>query len=55
VADYVRAVRDPWLRECIKNLFLPEVPVYFVLMILGMLADGQLGFLEGDASTLFRL
>lgn len=47
VADYVRAVRDPWLRECIKNLFLPEAPVYFVMMILGMLADGQLGFLEG--------
>jgi len=47
VADYVEAVHDPWLRECIKNLFLPEVPVWFILMILGLLADRQLGLLEG--------
>jgi len=49
VADYVRAVHDPWLRECIKNLFLPEVPVWFIFMILGLLADRQLGFLEGGS------
>jgi phytoene desaturase len=47
VADYVQAVHDPWLRECIKYLFLPEVPVWFVFMVLGLLADGQLGMLEG--------
>ena len=47
VADYVQAIHDPWLRECIKNLFLPEVPVWFVFMVLGLLADGQLGVLEG--------
>ena len=47
VADYVQAIRDPLLRECIKNLFLPEVPVWFIFMILALLADGQLGLLEG--------
>ena len=47
VADYVQAIHDPWLRECIKNLFLPEVPVWFVFMVLGLVADGQLGLLEG--------
>ena len=47
VADYVQAVHDPWLRECIKYLFLPEVPVWFIFMVLGLLADGQLGVLEG--------
>jgi len=47
VADYVKAVHDPWLRQCIKYLFLPEVPVWFVLMILALVADGQLGLLEG--------
>ncbi len=47
VADYVKDIQDPWLREFIKDLFLPEVPVSFILMVLGMLADGQLGLLEG--------
>ena len=50
VADYVQAVHDPWLREFIKCLFLPQVPVYFVCMVLGLLADGQLGFLEGGCT-----
>ncbi len=50
IADYVQAVHDPWLREFIKCLFLPEVPVYFVCMVLGMLADGQLGLLEGGCT-----
>jgi phytoene desaturase len=49
VADYVQVIHDPWLREVIKNLFLPEVPVWFILMLLGMLADGQLGLLEGGS------
>ena len=49
VADYVRAIHDPGLRVCIENLFLPEVPVYFVLMLLALLADGQLGLIEGGS------
>ena len=49
VAEYVQAVRDPWLRECIKYLFLPEVPVWFIFMVLGLLADGQLGLLTGGS------
>jgi phytoene dehydrogenase-like protein len=47
VADYVQTVHNPWLRQCIKYLFLPEVPVWFVLMVLALVADGQLGLLEG--------
>lgn len=47
VADYVQAVHDPWLRECIKNLFMPEVPVWFIFMVLALLADRQMGLLEG--------
>jgi len=54
VADYVRGVHDPWLRECIKSLFLPEVPVWFIFMILGLLADGQLGLLEGGCQDFVR-
>lgn len=47
VEEYARTAKDPWLREFIKNLFLPEVPVWFILMILALMADGQMGFLEG--------
>jgi phytoene dehydrogenase-like protein len=54
VADYVNAIGDPWLRECLKNLFLPEVPVWFIFMILGLLADGQLGWLEGGCLDFVR-
>jgi len=50
VSEYVQPVKDPWLRQLIENMFLPEVPVWFILMILGMLADGQLALLgEGCA------
>ena len=49
VADYVQTVHDPWLREVIRNLFLPEVPVWFLFMLLGLLADGQMGLLEGGS------
>src|SRR4030042_7097478 len=40
-------MNDPWLREVIRNLFLPEAPVWFILMLLGMLTDRQMGLLEG--------
>ncbi len=47
MAEYSQSVNDPWLHECIENLFLPEVPVWFVFMTLALFADGQLGLLEG--------
>ncbi len=49
VADYVRTFHDPWLREVIRNLFLPEAPAWFIPMLLGMLANGQMGLLEGGS------
>jgi len=54
VADYVQAIHDPWLRRLIENLFLPEVPVWFLFMLLGLLADGQLGLLEGGCLGLVQ-
>jgi phytoene desaturase len=47
VAEYARAASDPALRSFLESLFLPEVPVFFVSMLLGMLADGQLAYIEG--------
>lgn len=49
VAEYIKKapIHDPWLRYILENLFLPDVPVYFVMMILGLLAGGQMGLLDG--------
>lgn len=54
VAEYVRDLRDPWLRECLKGMFLPEVPVWFLLMLLALLADGQIGLLDGASGDFVR-
>ena len=43
--QYARTVKDDGLRRMLVNLFLPEVPVWFVLLILGLLANRQLGLL----------
>jgi phytoene desaturase len=48
-ADYGKAIHDPWLRYIFENMFLPEVPVWFILMLLGLLADGEMGLLEGGS------
>jgi phytoene desaturase len=50
VAEYCQSVRDPWLRRFLEYLFLPEVPVWFVLMVLGMVASGQIAFLDGASN-----
>jgi phytoene dehydrogenase-like protein len=49
VADYAKNIKDPWLRRLIENMFLPEVPTWFVLMLLALLADGQLGLLQNGS------
>ena len=36
------------------NLFLPQVPVWFLMMLLAMLADGQLGLIEGGSHEFVR-
>jgi phytoene desaturase len=58
VADFVETVKSPWLRQCLQNLFLPEVPTWFIMMILATLTDGQMAYLKGGChdfvSTLVR-
>lgn len=49
VAEYAEEIKDQSLRMVVENLFLPEVPVWFILMILGLLAKGQIGQLEGGS------
>lgn len=49
VADYVRRFESPVLRRMIEGLFLPEMPAAFVFIVLGQLADGQLGLFRGGS------
>lgn len=35
-------LQNPWLAYIFNNLFLPDVPVVFILMLLGALSDGNL-------------
>jgi len=44
---YAQAARSEALRRLLVNLFMPEMPVWFVLLILGLLANRQLGLLAG--------
>jgi len=54
LAEYARAAHDPAFRVLLENLFMPEVPAYFVLMLLGLLADGQMGMIEGGSQEFAR-
>jgi len=54
VAEYAQAIHHPWLRQVVENLFLPEVPAWFLFRFLGMLADGQLGLLAAGCADFVR-
>ncbi len=49
ITDYTQDVSDPVLRKVLKYMFLPEVPVWFVMMILGMCVQERLGLIEGGS------
>jgi phytoene dehydrogenase-like protein len=54
VAEYASAAHDPGFRTLLEGLFLPEVPVYFLFMILALLADRQLGYIDGSCLDVVR-
>lgn len=49
VSAYAKRFENPFLRHCVTNLFVPEMPAYFLFVVLGQLADGQLGLVEGGS------
>ncbi len=49
VSEYAKGFKDPWVRWVVEHLFMPEVPVWFVAAIFGLLVDGQLGLLRGGS------
>lgn len=54
ISEYAQRLQSPLLRRIVKNLFVPEVPVWFILMLLGQLAEGQLGLPEGGSYPFVR-
>lgn len=46
IQEFAAKAKDPWLRFVLENMFTPEVPVWFVSMLLGMLSNGELGLLS---------
>ncbi len=51
MTEYTRKCRDPVLRDALLWMFLPEAPVWFVIMLLGLLFSNQLGLVrDGSAS-----
>ncbi len=49
VREYTAAAQNPLLKKVIDNMFLPEVPVWFVMMLLAMAAEGQLGVIKNGS------
>jgi phytoene dehydrogenase-like protein len=54
VSAFVRDLRDPFLRRLLVNLFLPEVPVWFLCMVLAMCAAGRALLLEDSSLEMAR-
>ena len=48
-------VHDPWLRFILRNLFLPQVPVWFIKMYLALLGEGMLGLLKNGCEEFVKL
>jgi phytoene dehydrogenase-like protein len=45
MGDFAQRAKSPLLRVILANLFMPEVPVWFVLLLLALLAERQIGLL----------
>lgn len=54
VSRYGRAAQDPLFKRFLESLFLPSSPLFFICMLLGMVADGQLGLIDGTCLDLVR-
>jgi phytoene dehydrogenase-like protein len=45
MSDFTQDVQTAWLKDFFCNLFMPESPVWFVMMVLAIVADKQTSFL----------
>ncbi|MHA1480140.1 MAG: phytoene desaturase family protein [Candidatus Thorarchaeota archaeon] len=54
VKKYVERVKDPLFNEILRLMFLPEVPMWFIVMILSQLASGQMTLLEEGSLSFIK-
>jgi len=45
VAEYVKDMKSAWLARLLNNVFTPEVPAWFIAIILAVVADEKAGYL----------
>ncbi len=50
IIEFAKRAKNPSLRRMLTHLFLPEVPAWFILLTLALLANRQMGFLEGSCA-----
>lgn len=53
-AEHARTLREPVLAYIFENLFLPDAPLWFLYMLFGLLADGQIGLLTQGCEGFVR-
>lgn len=46
MAEYASGAKDPVLRDLLLSLFSPDSPLWFVLLVLVLLTQGELGLLQ---------
>ncbi|AQU05830.1 phytoene dehydrogenase [Dehalococcoides mccartyi] len=52
--DYTAGMQNRWLAKCLNNLFTPQCPVWFVIMLLAIAADGQMSYLAKGCKDFVR-
>ena len=53
-AEFAADLHDPTLRYLVENLFLPEAPLWFLFMVLGLLGSGEMGLLTEGCEGFVR-
>ena len=51
--EATKELHDPWLAHVFKHLFLPEVPVVFIMIILGALSGGNMAVRKDGSCLLY--
>jgi phytoene desaturase len=50
--EFTKDVQTPWLKDFFCNLFMPESPVWFVMMVLAIVAEKQTSYLTRGCLSL---
>jgi phytoene desaturase len=50
IIEFSRAVKNDCLRRMLTHLFLPEMPAWFMMFLIALLANRQMGFITGGCA-----